>query len=155
MVQLLPAARVALQLLVWAKSPVVVMLAILSLAFPVLDRVTDFAELVVPTAWNPKFRLVTESDATGVAVGVGVCIGVGVAVAVEVLVAVAVAVGVAVAVAVTVGVDVAVGVAVAVAVAVLVAVAVALLVDIAVAVGVKVTDCSSWGSLRPDYIRSC
>ena len=50
MVQLFPAVRVALQLLVCLKSPVVVMPAILSVAFPVLVRLTDFAELVVPTA---------------------------------------------------------------------------------------------------------
>jgi hypothetical protein len=49
MVQFLPAAKVALQLLVCAKSPAVVMLAILSVALPVLVRVTGFAGLVVPT----------------------------------------------------------------------------------------------------------
>ena len=50
MVQLFPAANVALQLLVCAKSPAVAMLAIASGAFPVLLRVTIFAVLVEPTA---------------------------------------------------------------------------------------------------------
>lgn len=50
MLQFLPDPKVALQLLVWAKSPVFVMLAMLSVALPVLVRMTDFAELVVPTA---------------------------------------------------------------------------------------------------------
>jgi hypothetical protein len=134
--QLLPTAKVALQLLVWAKSPVVVILAISSLAFPVLDRMTGSGELVVPTAWDPKFRLLTESDATGVAPGVGVCVSVGVAVAVNVLVAVDVAVGVAVPVGVAVAVAVAVAVGVTVAVALGVAVAVSVTVAVAVAVAV-------------------
>jgi len=48
--QLRPAARLAPQLLVCEKSPVVAMLAIMSDAFPVLLSLTDFAELVVLTA---------------------------------------------------------------------------------------------------------
>ena len=134
--QFLPAAKFALQLLVCAKSPVVAMLAILSAAFPVLDKVTGFAELVVPIDCDPKSRLFTESEATdvGVAVGVRDCVAVGVAVRVAVAVLVAVAVDVAV----RVGVDVAVAVSVAVAVAVGVGVAVALSVAVAVAVTVGV-----------------
>jgi hypothetical protein len=138
MVQFLPAAKVALQLLVQAKSPVVVMLAILSEALPVLLRMTGIAELVVPAAWDPKFRLVTESEATGVGVGVGVRVSVAVGVAVRVAVAVAVVVRVAVAVAVGVAVAVAVDVAVAVSVAVTVAVAVWVAVGVTVAVEVAV-----------------
>lgn len=113
-VQFLPGARLDLQLLVCAKSPVVAMLATLSVAFPVFDRVTDFAGLVVPTDCAPKFRLFTESEATGVGVAVGVCVAVAVLVAVAVRVVEAVAVAVRVAVGVAVAVRVVVAVAVAV-----------------------------------------
>jgi hypothetical protein len=107
-VQFLPGERFDLQLLVCAKSPKVAMLAILSEAFPVFDRVTCFAELVVPTDCVPKSKLFTESEATGVGVAVGVCVAVAVRVAVAVAVAVRVAVRVAVAVPVVVAVAVAV-----------------------------------------------
>ena len=53
MVQLAPAARLEVQLLVWAKSPLLVpanaMPLIVRLAFPVLLSVTAWTALVVPT----------------------------------------------------------------------------------------------------------
>ncbi len=54
-VQLFPAATELPQVLVWAKSPgsapVMVILVMLSVAFPVLVSVTGCAELAVPTSW--------------------------------------------------------------------------------------------------------
>jgi hypothetical protein len=48
--QFLPALTLVPQVLVWAKGPVVVMLVMVSVAVPVLLRVTFFTALVVPTA---------------------------------------------------------------------------------------------------------
>jgi hypothetical protein len=68
-VQLAPAATLAPQLLLCAKSPgfapVSVMLLMLKAALPVLLSVKVWAELVVPTAWLPKARVVGERLATG------------------------------------------------------------------------------------------
>ncbi len=44
------------QLLVWEESPLASMLAMLRVSFPVLVRVTNFAELVVPTVWMEKAK---------------------------------------------------------------------------------------------------
>jgi hypothetical protein len=65
MVQELPAATLTLQLLVWPKSPITLMLVTVSAALPVLLRVTGCAALVVPTNWLPKVRLPGETSATG------------------------------------------------------------------------------------------
>lgn len=142
--QLFPARRGELQVLVWMKPAVAEILDTLSEPAPLLVRVTVLAALVVPMALFPKLKLVglTAPTATGVGVAVGVAVrvavGVAVPVAVAVIVAVAVAVGVAVAVRVAVAVLVAVAVGVAVPVAVLVAVLVAVGVPVAVAVAVGV-----------------
>jgi hypothetical protein len=53
-VQLALAARLAPQLLVWEKSPLVVMLEIVRAALPLFVSVIVSAELVVPTTWLPK-----------------------------------------------------------------------------------------------------
>jgi hypothetical protein len=57
-VQLDPAATLVPQVFVWLKSPlfvpVIVMLVMLSDAVPVLDKVTTWAVLVVPSNWLPK-----------------------------------------------------------------------------------------------------
>jgi len=50
MVQVALRPRVAAQVLVWAKSALAVMLEMLRVALPVLERVTDCAGLVVFTA---------------------------------------------------------------------------------------------------------
>ncbi len=69
-VQLAPAATLAPQLLVCAKSlglvPVMAILVMLKAALPVLFRVTDWAALEVPTAWLAKVRLAGERLAAGV-----------------------------------------------------------------------------------------
>ena len=57
-VQFAPAARVAAQVLVWAKSPLALMPAIFSTAEPLLVRVTLCAVLVVPFVCAAKVRLV-------------------------------------------------------------------------------------------------
>ena len=68
-VQLVPAATLAPQLLVCAKSlalvPASARLVMLKVALPVLLRVTVCAVLVVLTAWLPKARLVGERPSTG------------------------------------------------------------------------------------------
>jgi hypothetical protein len=129
MLQLLPGRRGAVQVFVWMKFALVLMLLTLSEALPLLLSVTVLAALVVPTDCFLKLRVVgvTEPIAIGVgfAVGVGVDVRVAVPVAVAVELAVAVAVGVRVGVAVPVAVAVGVGVARADAVAVGVGVAVA------------------------------
>ena len=67
--QLLPALRDAPQLFVCAKSPLAEMPEMARAAVPLLERVTGCEALVVPKAWGPKFKLVTESLAEGVGVG--------------------------------------------------------------------------------------
>ena len=63
-VQLAPAASELPQVWVCAKSPalvpVIAMEVIVNLVVPTLVRVTVFAGLVVPTATEPKFKLVGE-----------------------------------------------------------------------------------------------
>jgi hypothetical protein len=53
------------QVLVWEKSPLGVMLVIVSVALPVLVRVALCALLLVPTASAPKVREVGERLTTG------------------------------------------------------------------------------------------
>jgi hypothetical protein len=69
MAQLAPAATLVPQLLLCAKSPglapVMVMLVMVNAALPELVNVTDWAVLVVPTAWLPKARLVVDRLAEG------------------------------------------------------------------------------------------
>ena len=103
--QLFPARTEPPHALFWVKAAVTVIPVILSVAFPVLLSVTVLAELVVPTACLPKFRLdgLTEPIAVGVGVGVGVGLGVGVLVGAGVGVEVGVGAGVGVLVAVGVG----------------------------------------------------
>jgi hypothetical protein len=64
-VQLAPAATLDPQVLDRAKSPafapVMVTLETVKAAFPVLLRVTDFAELVELNVWLPKLRLEGET----------------------------------------------------------------------------------------------
>jgi len=55
-------ATLPLQLFVWLKSAPVVMLAIVSVAVPLLLKVTGCAALVVPTAWLAKDRPFGEAD---------------------------------------------------------------------------------------------
>ena len=64
-VQLALAARVAAQVVVLAKSPLMVMLAMFSVAPPVLVSVTVLAALVPPTPCEPKESDVTLSETTG------------------------------------------------------------------------------------------
>lgn len=124
------AARLAPQLLDWAKLPAGIIAENVTGAAPLLVTFRSLTRLVVPIFCAPNFRRAGVTDnAPGVAVAVGVALAVGVAdvvgVAVREAVAdaepVAVAVGVAVRagvraeVAVTVGVGVALGVAVGVA----------------------------------------
>jgi hypothetical protein len=52
--QLALAARLTPQMLVWEKSPLVVMLEIARAALPWFVSVIVSAELVVPTTWSPK-----------------------------------------------------------------------------------------------------
>src|ERR1035441_6934354 len=54
MAQLANGARLAPQLLVWAKSPLAAMLEIFRGALPSLIRTSVFTALVVPTLWEPK-----------------------------------------------------------------------------------------------------
>jgi hypothetical protein len=58
-------AGVVGQVLVWAKSPPVAMLPIVSGSMPLLVRVMVLAELVVPTVCVPKARLVGDSCTVG------------------------------------------------------------------------------------------
>ena len=64
-VQLVPAAKLLPQLLLWAKSPFAVMLVIVMAALPVLLKVTGWAGLVVLTAWPAKLRLVGDQVTRG------------------------------------------------------------------------------------------
>jgi hypothetical protein len=64
-VQLAPAATLLPQLLVWAKFPLLVMLATARAMFPVLDSVTACALLVEFTRSAAKVRAVGETLATG------------------------------------------------------------------------------------------
>jgi len=64
-VQLALAARLAPQVLVWEKSPLAVMLVMLSVALPVLLRMTLWALLLVPTACAGKVKEVGERLTTG------------------------------------------------------------------------------------------
>ena len=59
MVQLAPALTVVPQVLVWEKSPLAVMLEMVSDPVPVLVRVTVCAALLVPDIWAAK---VSEED---------------------------------------------------------------------------------------------
>src|ERR1039457_5271426 len=69
MLQLPPAATLAPQVLVCAKSPglvpVTARLLIRRVAEPVLLSITDWAALVVPTFWLANVRLPAVSDTTG------------------------------------------------------------------------------------------
>ena len=69
MVQFAPVATEPPQLLVWAKSPllmpVMAMLVMVSGPLPVFVSVTGFGGLVVETVCLPKFRLVVESVTAG------------------------------------------------------------------------------------------
>jgi hypothetical protein len=66
-VQFVPGARVAPQLFVSAKSPLAVMLEMLSTAFPEFVNLTSCAGLVVPGARLPNVRPEGERAATGAA----------------------------------------------------------------------------------------
>ena len=85
--QFLPGSNVE-QLVVSLKLVVMLILETVSDAVPVLERVTVFDALVVPTFCFPKLRLLGPTDpiATGVAVAVGVAVEVAVAVDVAVAV---------------------------------------------------------------------
>jgi hypothetical protein len=65
MVQEALAATREPQVLVWEKSPLVLMLLMLSVAFPVFVSVTVWGLLVVPTAWAGKVKEVEERLAAG------------------------------------------------------------------------------------------
>ena len=56
-------AREPLQLFVWLNPALAAMLAMVSVAFPVLVRVTAWAALVVPTAWLGNVKLAGERAA--------------------------------------------------------------------------------------------
>jgi hypothetical protein len=71
MTQLVPGAMLAVQLLVWAKSPLAAMLDKVSVPVPELVSMTVWPALGVPTVWLVKVRLEGASDTAGV-VGVGV-----------------------------------------------------------------------------------
>ena len=64
-VQLAPIARLAPQVLVLVKSPLVAMALILSIAVPVLGNETVCAMLVVPWTWLAKARLLGDKLTTG------------------------------------------------------------------------------------------
>src|SRR5439155_59393 len=67
-VQLAPAATAVPQVpspSIATESPLIVMLLIVSVAFPVLVSVTDCVALVVPTAWLAKVNEAGERLATG------------------------------------------------------------------------------------------
>src|SRR4051812_36231436 len=74
MLQLAPAARLAGQELVCAKSPLVPILLTLSAAPPLFVSVTDCAALVVPTVWPANVRLPGVSDTAGEALFVTVMV---------------------------------------------------------------------------------
>jgi len=65
MVQLAPTAKLAPQVLSWAKSPVATMLVINKAAVPVLLMVTACGVLVVPKGWLEKVRLVADKLTSG------------------------------------------------------------------------------------------
>lgn len=58
MVHELLAARLPPQVFVWVKSPLAVMLVMLSAALPVLLRITGCDPLVVPRFWLPNVKLI-------------------------------------------------------------------------------------------------
>jgi len=60
-----PAATPGVQLSVSAKSPLIDTPVICKGAVPLLESVTVCGELVVPTVWLPKVKLVGEGVATG------------------------------------------------------------------------------------------
>jgi hypothetical protein len=60
-----PAAKEVPQVLVWEKSPLMAMLVIVKLAFPVLLTVTACGALMEPTNIPLKLRLLAESEAMG------------------------------------------------------------------------------------------
>ena len=64
-VQLALAARLEPQVLVWEKSPLGLMLLMLSVAFPVFVSVTVWGLLVVPTACAGKVKEAGERLTTG------------------------------------------------------------------------------------------
>jgi len=64
-VQFAPGATEAPQVVVFAKSPVAVILVMSSVPLPVFVSVTDCAALVVPTRTLPNLRLVVERPTTG------------------------------------------------------------------------------------------
>jgi hypothetical protein len=68
-VQLDPAATLVPQVFVWLKSPlfvpVIVMLVMLSDAVPVLDKVTTWAALLVPSNWVPNVSVAGERLTAG------------------------------------------------------------------------------------------
>jgi hypothetical protein len=65
MMQLAPTARLAPQVLVWAKSPLAEMLIMIKVALPVFVRVTVWGALVLPTACPVKVRLLGASVTAG------------------------------------------------------------------------------------------
>ena len=67
MVQLFPAATLAGQLLLWAKSPLAVTLEMARAALPVLVNVTVCAALMLPTAWLLNVSVLVERLTTGTA----------------------------------------------------------------------------------------
>ncbi len=64
-VQLARGATLEPQLCVWLKSPLAVMLVMLSVVLPKLVSVTDFPGLVVPTSWAAKVTPVGDKVAFG------------------------------------------------------------------------------------------
>ena len=64
-VQLAPAARLEPQVLVWAKSPLTVMLVIVRVALPVFFSATVWALLLVPTGCSEKVKEAGERLTTG------------------------------------------------------------------------------------------
>jgi hypothetical protein len=65
MVQLAPGANELAQVLVWAKSPLVVRVSGVRAPLPVSVRVRVCGALVVETVWPGKLKVVTEKLATG------------------------------------------------------------------------------------------
>jgi hypothetical protein len=64
-VQFARGARLEPQVWVWMKSPLAVMLVMLSVIVPKLLSVADFPGLVVPTSWSAKVKLVGDKVAFG------------------------------------------------------------------------------------------
>jgi hypothetical protein len=68
-VQLDPAVTLVPQVFVWLKSPlfvpVIIMLVMLSDPVPVLDKVTTWAALLVPTNWLPNDSVAGERLTAG------------------------------------------------------------------------------------------